>query len=236
MTDYKDIKGASELVNKHQKAFETINTSIKELEAKKEALQGKLDNSDERFTVESIEKNAKTKQEYNLIGQYLKEAYIQKDNLSKESEAKAYLEARKILKEHKANTQFSQNHLNKAIVEHLYSIRALRKELSRLEQEEHRKVASFVDDLKPYMVDEDTFRQKNGGAEHLYILEREVFGYNREIFHAVPEISYRTRGLFKADVDPQANETHLPTASKLNELYKVDVDKVNETAVKQVKK
>lgn len=220
MENYSEIKGAVELIEKYKQPYEIIISSINELEEKKEKLKNQLDDSIDRFTVKSIEKNSKTKRDLNLIDQYLKEAYNQKENMLKESKAKAESELISILKNHKNEIFYSQNDINKKIAELIYEARGLYKEFLKREQEENKKINDLIEAVVPYLDDEDTYRKNNGGQDALSKVRLAVLGGGGRLMHIIPEKSYRVQGLLKGDAP--IKEFNLPETSVLNELYGVE--------------
>lgn len=231
MTAYKNILGAEALVNKYAEEFSVINNSIIELEAKKAELESQLDSSRERFTVESIEKNAATKRDLNLIIEYLGEARGQKEKIINEISGKVFDDAVEVISNHAKKSVYEHNNINKAIAEHIYQIRALYGELIRLETAEQGKIAAFAEDLKPYFESEEDFAAKNQGRSILSRL-KEVGLRAGKIFHVIPEQSYYVKGALKADMSLSA--IHLPKTTELNQLYQVDVENAKKQALKQV--
>lgn len=237
MAIYSDIKGAAELVEKYKDEFTTINDSIKQLEERKAKLQEQLDSSKERFTLESIEKNANTKRDLNLVNQYLSEAKEQRAKLEKEIAPKAYEEARAVLSEHREVAWKKADHINKQIIEHLYIIRDLHKEQQAIDQEEQRKVRVFVNDLMPYLEDEETFRRKNGGQSPHHTLRAQAFHNRKNIVGSVPEKAYGVAGLLQFDSEIRGSIVgRAPQPKELNERYNVDVEKAKKQAEKLVNK
>lgn len=233
MTTYKNINGAEALIKKYEEEFSIINNSIAELETKKAELESQLDGSRERFTVESIEKNAATKRDLNLITEYLVEANEQKSRIINEISGKVFDEAAEVISKHAKKSVYEHNGINKAIAEHLYKIRALYGELVRLEQVEQGKIGAFVEDLKPYFESEEEFAAKNQGRSILSRL-KEVGLRAGKIFHVIPEQSYRVKGALKADNG--LSSMTLPKETELNQLYQVDVETAKKSALEALKK
>ena len=229
MTKYETIAGAEELVKKYEEEFSVINNSIAELEKRKMKLEKSLDDSRERFTIESIEKNATAKRDLNLINQYLAEAETQKANIAKQVSTTVFDEAIAVLSEHGKTSVYKLNGMNKAIAEHLYQIRAIYAEMARLEQVEQSKVAAFYEDLKPFFEEEQDFIKRNAGRNILSRLKEVSFKGNGRIFHVMPEQSYLVKGALKADTSLQG--INLPKAQELDALYQVDVEQAKKAAL-----
>lgn len=149
MTNYNNIKGATELVNKYKEDFKTIDDSIAELESRKVELEGKLDDSNNKFKLENIAKDAKTKHSLNLVNQYLKEAKQRKEELVKETNKNLVSEAKALVKEHAESAKHNHNDINKKIVENLYQARELQKKMNALDSLERKKINDFIADLSP---------------------------------------------------------------------------------------
>lgn len=194
MTNYNDIKGATELVNKYKEDFETIDSSIAELESRKVELEGKLDDSNNKFKLENIEKNAKTKHSLNLVNQYLKEAKQRKEELVKEANKNLVSEAKALVKEHAESVKHNHNDINKKIVEHLYQARELQKKMNELDSLERQKINDFIADLSPYFSDESEYRKTTGGRSQSQFITHDI-ATKGSIFTRVPEAVYYVKGL-----------------------------------------
>lgn len=191
MTTYNDIKGATELVEKYKADFETIDNSIAELEKRKLDLQGMLDNTIDKFKLESIEKNANNKHSLNLVNQYLKEAKQRKDELVREADKNLVDEAKQVILDHVESVKNNHNDINKMIAECLYEARILQQEMDKLNQEELQKINNLLNDLSPYFGDEAEFRKKTGGRNQAQYITHGL----KKVFTQFPETAYYVRGL-----------------------------------------
>lgn len=225
MTKYNDIKGATELVNKYKDDFDTIESSIAELENRRTELEGKLDDSNDKFKLESIEKNAKTKQSLNLVNQYLKEAKQRKEELVKEANKSLVSEAKALVKEHRENVKNNHNDINKKIAESLYQARALQKEMDKLEYEELQKINSFITDLSPYFEDEAEFRKTKGGMNQSQFIKYDLISGGSSIFTKFPEPVYYVKGLVKPYKNARMetnNRYEVDSEARYNKLFGVE--------------
>lgn len=220
MTNYNEIKGAKELVNQYKETYAVINNSIAELKNQKEKLVKGLDNSENQFTIESIEKNSKRKHKLNLINQYLKEAERKKAELDKEITSESYRKVRAVLSDNLKENEGKYNDINKQIIEHLYQSRYLYQELANRNREENERVQAFINDMAPYMVDLDTFRSRNGGRSHYDLLKDEALGGRSFLYQTVPQAAYHVKGLLApVDTGHGIGESEL-----YNTVFGVDVE------------
>lgn len=220
MPAYETIKQATETVEKYKKEFASITTSIEKLNERKEELQKKLDGSTERFTLESIEKNATLKRDLNLVNQYLKEAQEQYKALKDKTKGEAYKDAVNVLKAHKEASRHKHKAKNKTIIEHLYAIRKLNEEIKADEAEEYKKINTFLADIAPYLEDDDIFRRTSGGRTATQKIKADTIP--TALFHVVPEKAYGVTGLLKFNESVRNSLSNAPKVSKLNELYGVE--------------
>lgn len=229
MIKYKEIKGAKELVESYRKDLKVIKKSLAELEKRKTVLEEKIGNSSDRFTLDSIEKNAKTKHELNLVKQYIAEAQNQKEQLNKEHQKNALKDVVSLLKTHKQENTYKHNDINKAMVEHLYAIRALYQKYQEIEKNEQEKVNAFILDLLPFLPETD--RNGNPLNEYAYIndIKRQAFNSSKEIFHKLPETVYGVKGAVELDKDIYFNRAAKQvTPNVLDRRYKVDHEKATQ--------
>lgn len=231
MTNYNNIKGATELVNKYKEDFKTIDDSIAELESRKVELEGKLDDSNNKFKLENIAKNAKTKHSLNLVNQYLKEAKQRKEELVKEANKNLVSEAKALVKEHAESVKHNHNDINKKIVENLYQARELQKKMNALDSLERKKINDFIADLSPYFSDESEYRKTTGGRSQAQFITHDI-ATQRNIFTRVPEAAYYVQGLTKPYLGAREkpNLSYRSTAVEdFNKLFGVDVDEIKES-------
>ncbi|SJN20357.1 hypothetical protein FM115_01525 [Marinilactibacillus psychrotolerans 42ea] len=231
MTNYNNIKGATELVNKYKEDFKTIDDSIAELESRKVELEGKLDDSNNKFKLENIAKDAKTKHSLNLVNQYLKEAKQRKEELVKETNKNLVSEAKALVKEHAESAKHNHNDINKKIVENLYQARELQKKMNALDSLERKKINDFIADLSPYFSDESEYRKTTGGRSQTQFITHDI-ATKRNIFTRVPEAAYYVRGLTKPYLGARekANLSYSSTVVEdFNKLFGVDVDEIKES-------
>lgn len=190
---YTDIKGATELINKFKENFDTMESSIVELENRKQELEKQFGTSTNRFKLSNIEKSTKAKQELNLINQYLKEAEQRKEELTSEANSTLVKEAKSILTKHVNEVRGNHNDLNRKIVECLYEARTLQKEMDIEEAKEREKVNSFIADLTPFFSDEEAYRKKAWGKNQVQDINEVIA--RKTIFVQFSEPVYYVKGL-----------------------------------------
>lgn len=190
---YTDIKGATELINKFKENFDTMENSIVELENRKQELEKQLGTSTNRFKLSNIEKSTKTKQELNLINQYLKEAEQRKEELTSEANSTLVKEAKSILTKHVNEVRGNHNDLNRKIVECLYEARTLQKEMDIEEAKERKKINSFIADLTPFFNDEEAYRKTAWGKTQVQDINEVIA--RKTVFAQVSEPVYYVKGL-----------------------------------------
>ncbi len=223
MTNYNEIKGASELVKKYEATYKVINNSIAELEKQKVELESGLDNSENQFTLESIEKNSKTKQRLNMINQYLKEAKSKKAELDKQTTNESYDKVKTILADNLKENAGKHDDINKQIIENLYKSRFLYRELLKLNAEENERVKAFIEDMSPFFVDIDTFRQHHAGQAPYDLLQSETMKGRTLRFNTVPQPAYYVSGLLKPAIENRDMTKPYGTMDEYNKMFGVDV-------------
>lgn len=188
MTKYEDIKGASELVNKYKEEFGLIDDSLNKLRERKKELEDEIGNDSERFTMESIEKNAKTKQELNQIKQYIKEAETQKENLIHKTHLNSYNEVVNVLKGHRKEVWNKHEQKNHEIINLLERAESIYNELLEEERAENRKGRAFIREMQPYLADRNPAGSKIGGNGSIISINRDALtGSGGVYFHRVPD-------------------------------------------------
>ncbi|MCB5238905.1 hypothetical protein [Niallia circulans] len=227
----KDIEGAKELLEQVENDVSTIDASIAELKAKREELEKVIEDSKGKFTVGVLTGKINAEHELKMLEQTLLEAEDAREKMIGE---KLYRKAEKVILEHRERVNKSYDDMQKAIIEKLYELRFLYRELIQYDNAEYANIKAFTSALSEYFPD---FIDELNLNPILHIsqvaLERDDKYNTSRVIDMFPETAYGVEGgLFqrseKVDHTTVINDKLVYRSAFWNKKYGINPTEIKE--------